>query len=62
MWTRLLDTSEGGILLMGLVMALLSIAGLALGYLKSAEKSQVLLAITAKSLLHPHNFTLPIAK
>jgi len=62
MWTRLLDTSEGGILLMGLVMALLSIAGLALGYLKSAEKSQVLLAITAKSLSHPHNFTLPIAK
>jgi hypothetical protein len=51
MWTRLLDTSEGRILLMGLVMALLSIAGLALGCLKSPEKSQLLLAMIGTNII-----------
>ena len=47
----LLTTSEGCILVTGLVIALLSIAGLALSWLWSPEKSRVLMAMTATNIL-----------
>jgi hypothetical protein len=51
MWARLFTTSEGRILVMGLVMVLSSIVGLAFSWLKLPEKSQVLLAMTATNII-----------
>ncbi len=47
----LLATSEGCILVTGIVIALLSITGLALSWLWSPEKSRVLVAMTATNIL-----------
>ncbi|TNF98961.1 MAG: hypothetical protein EP297_06825, partial [Gammaproteobacteria bacterium] len=50
-WRKLLSTPEGGVLLAGLVLSVLGVAGLGFIWLFSPTFSQVLVAMTATNVL-----------